>query len=104
MVELISELPTDQIPPTQDEKDMISWLYTDPTQNVQQTTKKLVLEFQTTLWIGVLFLLFSLPQIDGVIHSFVSFTTGQKYITLVIKTLLFMITTWILLNFTYMKK
>jgi hypothetical protein len=104
MEDLIHQLPTDKIPPTQEEKEMISWLYLDPKDSVKKTVKVVGAEFQTVLGVGVLFFLMTLPQADKWVGSFFPLANHSSLIMSGIKTFLFVLFAWVLLNAAYLFK
>uniref|UniRef100_A0A6C0IC59 Uncharacterized protein n=1 Tax=viral metagenome TaxID=1070528 RepID=A0A6C0IC59_9ZZZZ len=104
MVDTLEQLPTDRIPPTQEEKEMLSWLYLDPRENVRQTATKVGGEFRTVLWIAVVFFLLSIPPADGILHSFFPMTQRHPFLTTGAKTFIFLLIAWVLLNASYLWK
>ena len=102
MADLLEQLPTDRIPPTQEEKDMLSWLYLDPRESIRETTTKMALEMRSVFWVGVVFFLLSLPQSDALLHSFVPMTKENTLLTCAAKTVLFVLIAWVLLNASYL--
>ena len=104
MSDTLSQLPTDRIPPTQDEKEMLSWLYLDPRENVKQTVTKVGVEFRTVLWFAVVFFVLTLPQADGLLHSFFPMTQHHPWMTSGAKTILFILVAWVLMNASYLWK
>ena len=104
MADSLEQLPTDRIPPTQEEKDMLSWLYLDPRETLRETTTKVALEMRTVLWIGVVFFLLSLPQAEALLHSFLPMTKENVLFTCLAKTFVFVMVAWVLLNLSYLWK
>jgi hypothetical protein len=104
MADLLQQLPTDRIPPTQEEKDMLSWLYLDPRESLRETTTKVASEMRTVFWIGVVFFFLSLPQSDAFLHSLVPMTKENTLFTSAAKTFLFVMIAWVLLNVSYLWK
>lgn len=104
MADSLEQLPTDRIPPTQEEKDMLSWLYLDPRETVRDTTTKVASEMRTVLWVGVVFFLLSLPQADAILHSVVPVTQQNVFFLCGAKTLLFVMIAWVLMNAAYLWK
>lgn len=105
MEDAIETLPTDTMPPTSDEKEMMKWLFSDDAnKQVLQTASKLVLEFRTFLWIGVFFVLFSLPQLDPLIRSFLPLGGQYAIVVLLLKTFCFMLVVYILFHLSVMTK
>jgi len=93
---LLKDLPTDTIPPTTEEKEILTWLY-NPTEKAQSSTKTLVLEFRGALVLAVVFVLFSIPVLDPFLQSLLPFTQ-HPWILLLIKAIFFALTAWILMN------
>ena len=104
MTDTLQQLPTDRIPPTQEEKEMLSWLYLDPRETVRQTASKVGGEFRTVLWIAVVFFMLSLPQADAVLHSFFPMTQRHALFTSGAKTFFFVVVAWVLINSSYLWK
>ena len=104
MADSLEQLPTDRIPPTQEEKDMLSWLYLDPRETIRDTTTKVALEMRTVFWMGLFFFLLSLPQADALLHSVVPMTKENTLFTSAAKTVIFVVVAWVLLNLSYLWK
>lgn len=104
MADAIHQLPTDTIPPTAEEKEMISWLFLDKKDQVRSSVSKVATEFKTVLGLGILFFLLSLPQIDGVLSSFFPFTAHSKLFQTLVKTFVFVIFSWVVMNLSYLWK
>jgi len=104
MGDVLQNLPTDQVPPTQEEKDMISWLYQNPKEYIKNTVTHLAIEFRSVVWLGVVFFLFSLSYFDTMIGSFVPFFGKHPIYLSFVKTLLFILIAWLVLNITYLSK
>jgi hypothetical protein len=97
--DLIDTLPTDQTMPSHAEIQIVDTLFKQ-----NSTVQKLLSGTQDVLVVGLLFLLFSLPQIDMMIKKFVSSSNNSEYILLGIKCLLFMLVYFLVKNMYLAKK
>ena len=97
--DIIENLPSDYSVPSHNELRLVDSLF----QKQQNTIEKIVHNSKDVIIIGLLFFIFSLPQIDGLIKKIVPITTSSSYILLGVKTLLFMFVYFLLNNF-YLSK
>lgn len=98
MGDKITELPTDKIPPTTDEKEMCGWLFGNSTENVKKSITSLWNEFQNYLYLGLLFLILSLSPVDSLLKGIIPLASTSVLVLLIIKTILFLLLYWLFLN------
>lgn len=114
MGDIIKELPVDTLPPTNDEKEMINWMYNDenkkkeniekPKANIQlpeRPNKKLQLEIKSLIIIIILYILLSNKYIDSVFFKILPITSKSDLILLFTKSFIFTIILFIFLNLYY---
>ena len=82
----IDSLPTDQTLPSHSEVQIVDALF----KQKQSTMNKILSETKDVLFVGFLFIIFSLPQLDDLIRKLVPSASTSPYILLLIKTLAFM--------------
>lgn len=98
--DLIGELPVDQTIPTHNELQIIDKLFVK-----QKTTfDKILQNSKDLLLMGLFFIIFSLPQVDSLIKSFISITNKSIYILLLVKSFLFILAYFIVSNLYLVKK
>jgi hypothetical protein len=93
----IESLPLDNFyVPSQNEKQIIDSLF-----GVQDkwVISKITNELKDLFIIAILFVLFSMKNVDELIHKFVPASQNSVYILLLIKTLGFVVLFWIAKNF-----
>jgi hypothetical protein len=95
----LSNLPTDKIPPTSSELQMVNALFTH-----KKEINNILIEAKESIIVGIIFLLFSLPQIDSIIQKFLPITEKLPYILLLIKILFVMLAFWVVKHFYLVKK
>lgn len=96
--ESIHSLPTDQIPPSPQEKQMINTFFP------QKGFQSLCYEFKDVIIIGIIYFVVGLPFIDGIIKSIFSSAQNSSLILLGTKSILFMIIYFIIMNWGYSRK
>lgn len=92
--DIIDQLPVDQSLPTHDEINLINNIFKKEKTNIQ----KICAEFKDIIYIGIIYILFSIPYIDTLIHSLIPLSFTYPYILLLIKAILFMILYWVSKN------
>jgi hypothetical protein len=97
--DVLSTLPTDKIPPTQSELQMLNTLF-----NHKKEINNILTEAKEAIIVGIIFLLFSVPQIDSLIQKFIPITEKSTYILLLIKILLVIVLFWVVKHFYLIKK
>jgi hypothetical protein len=98
--DLLSSLPTDKSPPTNDEIQAINLIFK---QN-KTSIGVIFSELKESLLVGILFILFCIPQIDDLIKRFIPITQNSVYILILLKSILVMCLFWILKHFYLAKK
>ncbi len=93
----IESLPLDNVyVPSQNEKQIIDSLFGVQDKSV---ISKITDELKDLFMIAILFVLFSMKNVDELIHKFVPASQNSVYILLLIKTLGFVVLFWISKNF-----
>lgn len=107
MGDIINELPIDDLPPTNDEKDMIKWMFPakkeDTTEEIQQPkiTNKFYLEIKALLIIIFLYIIISNNWTDWMIQKILPLK--NNILILGVKSILFAIILMIFFNLFYKK-
>lgn len=99
--DLIKDLPSDKVPPSSDEIQIIDILFknSDPV-----AMNNLFKELKDVLIVGILIILFSIPQLDALVNSFIPITQTSVYFLILIKTLCIMACYWIIRHLYLAKK
>ena len=97
----IAGLPINKQPPTTDEIHLVNSFFTEPNQGI---IEKLMVDMKDTVLIAILFIIFSLPQIDEIIQKLIPATTNSIYILLTIKAILMACTWWVIRYFYLSRK
>lgn len=100
MGDIIEQLPSDQTIPSHNEIRIVDTLFKEQKSiidTILMNTKDLIV-------LGILFIIFSLPQVDALIEQFFNSTSTSPYILIGVKTLLFIISYFILQNLHLVKK
>jgi hypothetical protein len=93
----IESLPLDNVyVPTENEKQIVESLFGIQDKSV---INKIMNEFKDLVIVAILFVVFSLKNIDDLIYRFVPTSKNSVYILLLIKTLGFVVLFWIVKNF-----
>lgn len=98
--DIISNLPTDKTPPTHGEIQLVDTLF----RQKQNTIQHIFSGTKDVLIVGLLYVILSLPQLDPLIHKFIPVSSTSPYMLLLIKTLIFMITFFVLKNVYLVRK
>lgn len=96
----IDSLPTDKNPPSKGEIDIMESLF----KKTHGTVEKLFDGTKDIMLIGLLFIIFSIPQLDGFVHKIVPSTANSPYILLFVKTLFFMFVYFLIKNLYLVRK
>lgn len=96
--DLISELPTDETPPSEQEFQVINTLF----KKNGNMLKKIGSEFKDVVIVGVLFVIFSTEFVDKLIKK-IPIAASSPYFLLLIKTVILMSLFWIIKYF-YLSK
>lgn len=97
--DVLSTLPTDKIPPTSSELQIINTLF-----NHKKEINNILIEAKEAIIVGIIFLLFSVPQLDSLIQKFIPITEKSTYILLLIKILFVIVLFWVIKHFYLIKK
>ena len=97
--DVLSTLPTDKIPPTQSELQILNTLF-----NHKKEINNILTEAKEAIIVGIIFLLFSIPQLDSFIQKFIPITEKSTYILLLIKILFVIVLFWVIKHFYLIKK
>jgi len=88
--DIISQLPVDETQPSYNELRIVNKLFKEHT----STINKLATEAKDSVLIGLLFVLFSLPQLDELIGRIWPSTQKSPYILIFIKVIIIMAMFW----------
>ena len=97
----ITKLPVDKNPPSVNEIHLVNSLFTEQNKNMIST---ILSEGKDAILVGILFILFSLPQIDEMFHKFIPSSKNSIYILLGIKAILITIIWWVIKYFYLSRK
>ena len=97
--DVLSTLPTDKIPPTSSELQILNTLF-----NHKKEINNILIEAKEAIIVGIIFLLFSVPQLDSLIQKFIPITEKSTYILLLIKILFVIVLFWVIKHFYLIKK
>lgn len=98
--DIIGELPIDQSVPSHNEINMVNTLFK---QN-KSIIYNILDEIKSSILIGILFIIFSLPQIDEFIKKIIPAYAGSMYILLIVKAVILVIIFYLINNLYLMKK
>lgn len=98
--DVIAQLPSDQSQPTYTELRAVDALFKDH----GTTMGSIALESRETLFIGLLFIIFNLPVVDSLVIRFIPTAETSPYMLIGIKTLILMLTYWVLKHFYLSRK
>ena len=96
----ISHLPVDTNPPSDREQVIVDTLFTQH----KSTMNSLYNESKDSIVVGILFILFSLPQVNDIIYKIVPSAQTSLYVTVAIKALSMMILYWVIRHFYLSRK
>ena len=96
----INDLPTDKVDPTENELKIVNNIF----KKNKKMMNRIVEELQDPFIIGILFVLFSLEQVNSIIIKFFPAAQNSFYILIGIKALAFMILYWIIKHFYLSRK
>jgi hypothetical protein len=97
--DLLTQLPVDKIQPSHEEIQIVDVLF----KNHTSTMNLIFNEAKESLIVAILFILFSIPQIDDIIKKFLPITENSIYFLIVIKAAILMILFW-LIKYFYLSK
>ena len=90
----IDSLPVDQTILSHNEEQIANMIFKQQKSNFD----KLLSGSKDVFMLGILFMIFSLKQVDGVIHKFIPCTRNSEYIFLLVKTILFTVIFFLIKN------
>ena len=93
-------LPTNKLSPSPTDLHLTDQIFGPET----TLTTKFISEGKESIIIGLLFIIFSLPQIDELIKKILPIARNSVYFLILIKSLLFIIIFWLIKNFYLSKK
>lgn len=96
----IAKLPVDQSQPTSNELQIVNSLFTKH----RSTMDAVVEEAKDSLIIGLLFIVFSLPFVDGLIKRVLPMTEKSPYVLVAIKAVAVMAIYWLIKHFYLSRK
>ena len=96
----ISQLPVDQSQPSTNELQIVNSLFTKH----KSTMDTLMEEAKDSIFIGALFIAFSLPLVDGLFKKILPVTEKSPYILVAIKALTVMALYWLIKHFYLSRK
>jgi hypothetical protein len=114
MGDTIQQLPTDNLPPTSEEKDMIQWMFPNQEKKEEPSssseipnqpviTSKFRFEMKSFFIIILIYILVSNSFTDSMIHKILPITTKSSIFLLALKSIIFAIILFIFLNLYYRK-
>jgi hypothetical protein len=96
----IDKLPLDNIMPSHEEIKLVDTLFKE-----QQTTfNKIFINLKDVLILGLLFVAFSVPQLDSVVMKILPCTEKSPYLLIGAKALLFMLVYFVIKNVYLVRK
>lgn len=99
--DLIKDLPTDKVEPSTDELQMMDILFKNANTPGMNNLFK---EIKDSLIVGILFILFSIPQIDTLLNKYIPITQTSPYILILIKAIFIIGLYWLIKHFYLAKK
>lgn len=96
----INKLPVDKNPASVNETHLINSLFTEQNKSIINT---ILSDGQDAILVGVLFILFSLPQINEIFHKIIPTTKNSIYILLGIKGII-ITTLWWIIKYFYLSR
>lgn len=96
----IAQLPVDKNPPSQNELQIIDTLF----KNNRPAVNTIVEEFKDSMFVGLIVILFSIPQIDSLIQRVLPITTKSIYILYLIKAIFAAAIFWLVKHFYLSRK
>jgi len=98
--DLIEDLPTNAQKPSEADNAMINMLFNDKS----EASKNVRNEISDLMIMLILFIIFSIPAIDTFICNNVSIVNKSKYMLILIKGILFVLSFWVIKNFWLTRK
>lgn len=100
MGDQIQGLPVDQTVPSHNEIQIMDTLF----KQKHGVVNKIMAGSKDMLLAGFLFMLFNIPQIDDMIRKLIPTTATSPYILILVKTILFVVTYFIIKNIYTVRK
>lgn len=100
--DIIANLPIDKSIPTESELIILNTLFKD--KEKKSILKKVTNEAYEPFFVGILFVILSIPQLDEFIKSNIQITQNSLYFLLLFKMFIIMILFWIIKHFHLCKK
>lgn len=97
----ITHLPVDKSIPTPNEIHLVNSLFNEPNKS---TMNMIIHEGKDSILIGILFIIFSLQQIDEMIKKIIPSTANSMYIMLGVKAIMIMAVWWVIKHFYLSRK
>ena len=97
----IKMLPVDKNPPSVNEIHLVNSLFTEQNKGILNTV---LVEGKDAILVGLLFVLFSLPQVDELLFKLIPSSRNSIYILLGVKAILITILWWIIKYFYLSRK
>ena len=94
--DLIKDLPTDKVEPSHDELQMMDMLFKNTSTSSMNNLFK---ELKDSLIVAILFIVFSIPQIDSLLNKYIPITQTSLYILILIKSIFVMGLYWLIKHF-----
>lgn len=96
----IASLPTNMVQPSYNELKIVDTLF----KQHGSAMDKIAEETKSSVIVGILFIMFSLTQLDDLIKRFLPITRNSPYILMLIKALALSMVFWIINNFWLSRK
>ena len=100
--DVIANLPIDKSVPTESELMMLNTLFKD--KEKKSIVRSVINEAYEPFFVGILFVLLSIPQLDEFIKSNIQITQNSLYFLLLFKMFIIMILFWFIKYFHLCKK
>jgi hypothetical protein len=98
--DVLSTLPADSYPPSQAEKNIVDTLFTKH----KDTMDSVYEESKDSILVGILFIVFSIPQLNDIIYKLVPSAQNSIYITIAIKAAAVMVIYWLVRHYYLSRK
>jgi len=97
-LDVLEDLPHDSSIPNESETKMLNMLF-KPVE-----TSRLAVELKNSMLLIILFCMFSIPQLDGLLEQVLPITKNSIYIRVLVKGVFFALLFWIISNYWLSKK
>jgi hypothetical protein len=98
--DVLSNLPSDKTQPSHNELHIVDTLFKQHGNGINA----MVNESKDAVLVGLLFVIFSLPIVDGLVKRFVTPAQNSPYILVGVKALMVMVAYWLVKHFYLSKK